>query len=85
VRPCTCEKKRASSGAQERQVADLRQPVGHELLAEVELAAADDVAVDVPADALAGFDALGIAFGGRRATRRRGFEDSGFHVKLLDG
>ncbi len=48
-------------GRQERQLRDLRQAVGQELLAEVELAAADHVAVGVPADALGDFDALGVA------------------------
>ena len=50
--------------AQEGQLVDLRQAVGQELLVEVELAAANHVAIDVPADALGGFDAL-------RVTRRR--------------
>ena len=48
-------------GREERQLRDLRQAVGQELLAEVEAAAADHVAVDVPADALGHFDALGVA------------------------
>ncbi|MNC84480.1 hypothetical protein D3C83_00360 [compost metagenome] len=41
----------------------LRDAVRQELPREIELAAADDVAVDVPADALRDFDALGIAPG----------------------
>ena len=46
---------------QEGELVDLRQAVGQELLAEVEAAAADDVAVDVPADALGRLDAAGVA------------------------
>jgi hypothetical protein len=42
---------------------DLGQAVGQKLLGEIELAAADHVAVGVPADALGNFDGLGIAAG----------------------
>ena len=45
-------------GAEEIELADLGEPVGQELLREIELAAADHVAVDVPANALGNFDAL---------------------------
>jgi hypothetical protein len=48
-------------GAQPIDLVDQREPVGQELLAQVELAAADDVAVDVPADPLRGFDGLRVA------------------------
>jgi hypothetical protein len=46
------------------QPVELRQPVGQELLVEIEAAAADDVAVDVSAHALREFDAAGVACGG---------------------
>ena len=48
-------------GRQEGQLRGPGQAVGQERLAEIELAAADDVAVGVPADALGDLDALGVA------------------------
>jgi len=48
--------------AKEIHTVDFRQPVGQELLAEIEAAAADHVAVDFPADALRELYALGVAF-----------------------
>jgi hypothetical protein len=50
-------------GLQERQPADHRQAVGQELPAEVEPAAADDVAVDLEAHALGNLDGLRVAVG----------------------
>ncbi len=50
-------------GAEERQPPDKRQAVGQEFLREVELAMADHVTVDIPADALGHFDALGVTRG----------------------
>ena len=47
--------------AQERQLVDLRQSVGQKLLAEIEFPAAYQIAVDIPANTLRDFDALGIA------------------------
>ena len=49
--------------AQKIQLVDARQAVGQELVTQVELAAANHVAVDVPANSLGDFDALGIARG----------------------
>ena len=46
---------------QEVETPDERQAVGQKLLREIELAAANHVAVDVPADALRDFDALCVA------------------------
>ena len=57
--PAPARSRRCSSGVRNGSSATLRQAVGQELLGEVEAAAADDVAVDVPADALGGLDALG--------------------------
>ena len=50
-------------GIDEPEAPDLRELVGHELLGELEAAAADDVLVDVPADFLGCFDALRVAAG----------------------
>jgi hypothetical protein len=47
-----------------------RHPVGQELGRGIELALADHVAIDVPADALRVLDAAGIAGCGRRCGRR---------------
>jgi len=44
--------------AQERQLVGERQALGQEGVGEAELAAADHVAVDVPADPLGHFDVL---------------------------
>ena len=63
------------AGLQKSQLLDLRHAVGHELLVEVEAAAANHVAVDVPADSLRRFDALRIAL--RRLLR--GFESGCIH------
>ena len=67
-------------GRQEREGLDLRQAVGQELAAVVEFAAADHVAVDVPAHALGDFDGLGIA-----AVRGNGaaLDHLGFHGVLV--
>jgi hypothetical protein len=46
---------------EEREVADPREAVGQELLREVQLPAADHVAVDLPGDALRDVHAPGIA------------------------
>jgi hypothetical protein len=48
-------------GRQERQVVDLGEPVREEFAAEIEGAAAENVGIDVPADALGSLDAAGIA------------------------
>jgi hypothetical protein len=47
--------------AEEVEAIDFRQPVGQEALAEVEAPAANDVSIDVEADALRDFYDLGIA------------------------
>ena len=52
------------AGAQEVEVLDEGQAVGQELVAPVEAALTDHVAVDVPANALGVLDALGIALMG---------------------
>ena len=53
----------ALDGVGEPEAVDAREAVGQEFLGEVELAAANHVAVDVPAHALRGFDALRVARG----------------------
>src|SRR5687768_2994051 len=60
-------------GTEESQILDLRKAVGQELFGNVELAAADDIAVDVPADALGYLDALGVA--GTGFSLRHGLHD----------
>src|SRR4029078_4317515 len=62
-------------GAGEGEALDLRELVGHELLGEVEAAAADDVLVDVPADLLRRFDGFRVAGGACG-------QDCGIHVSL---
>ena len=46
-------------GVEERQAIDFGQPVGQELL-RVELASANDIAIDVPANALGHLDAFAV-------------------------
>jgi hypothetical protein len=53
----------APLGFRQRQVADQREAVGEVLAFGVELAAANDVAVDVPAHRLGGFDGAGVLGG----------------------
>jgi hypothetical protein len=48
-------------GVQERQLCDLGKAVRQELLAEIELPAADYIAIGIPSNALGHLDALGIA------------------------
>jgi len=48
------------AGIEERQLRDLRHAVGQERPAEVEVPAADHVAIRIPADAFGHFHALGI-------------------------
>ena len=50
-------------GAEKRQPVNERQSVGQEFLGEVEFAAANHVAIDVPVDALGYLDALGVTRG----------------------
>ena len=52
---------RRSCVVQEREAVDERQAVRQIVVRDVERAAANDVVVDVPADALGGRDAAGIA------------------------
>jgi len=51
------------SAAEELELVDEREPLGHELVGEIEAATAEDVAVDVPADALRCFDGPRVAAG----------------------